>query len=238
MLFSYSRKLSHPVLGLLVLTGVATVLSGCRPSDEIRTYRAPQPTTAKPAAADSASVPLDMPKQSSPPWAEEQPATLAPVHGDPSAEGAHPPGKPGLYGAIVLHGSTAWFFKTTGSAEAIEKHEAEITAFLKSVSLAEGEDALPQWVPPATWKKDPPSGIRYATFRFGDADAPLEMSVTPLATSEKDEQKYLLSIVNFWRSQIGLDAIDRDSLEKNISELPMQNVKATIIKITGPDDRQ
>src|SRR5205814_3678787 len=73
------------------------------------------------------------------------------------------------------------------------------------------------------------TALRFASFRFGSADKPLELIVTPLGR----EAGTLLDNVNRWRRQLNLPAIDEAELNKLVQEFEVDGFKAMMVDLTG-----
>jgi len=131
--------------------------------------------------------------------------------------------------AIFPQPDRTWFFKLTGSPEEVEKHKGEFEHFLQSVRFTKKGDPPVTWTVPDGWRREAGAALRFASFRFGAADNPLELTVTPLGR----EAGTLLQNVNRWRGQLGLKDIDEDELQKSVRELEVDGVKATVVDLTG-----
>ena len=174
------------------------VLAGCRPEDEVRTYR-----IAKPADAPS-----------DPPAAMDSPAPAAPV------VAAEPPsGEPTdrMIGAIVPGPSQAWFFKAVGAKSAVDGAAAAIAEFLGMVRF-DGDQ--PKWETPAGWTEDQAGGMRLATLKIpvGDDATPIEMSVIGLPlVGDWDAQ--VLDNANRWRKQLQQLPLEAAALDEEMKPL-------------------
>lgn len=170
-------------------------LAGCRPEDEVRTYR-----IAKPADAPSAP-----------------PAAVAPAASAPAAK--PPSGEPTdrMIGSIVPGPSQAWFFKAVGPKAAIDGAADAITEFLGSVRL---DGDKPKWETPKGWTEDQAGGMRLATLKIpvGDDAAPIEMSVIGLPlVGDWDAQ--VLDNANRWRKQLQQPPLAVDAAKTELKPL-------------------
>ncbi|MEX2186581.1 MAG: hypothetical protein WD875_07295 [Pirellulales bacterium] len=139
-----------------------------------------------------------------------------------------------MIGAIVLRGEAAWFFKATGSGEAIAAHAMNIVEFVKSLRFR--EDGTPNWTLPAGWIQQPAAGSRYATLLLGAGENSLELSVTVL-TKNGDDETYLLENVNRWRNQLRLPPTGAAGLERETFPIPLADgLSATIVILPPPAD--
>ena len=170
-----------------------TALAGCRPEEEVRTYRIAKPADA-PAAATVAAL---------------EPAIAAkPPSGEPTDR---------MLGSIVPGSSQAWFFKAVGPKAALDNAADTIIEFLGSVRL-DGE--RPKWETPADWNESPATGMRLATFMIPAEDeaTPIELSVIGLPlVGDWDAQ--LLDNANRWRKQLQQPPLEADAAKTELKPL-------------------
>lgn len=169
-------------------------LAGCRPEDEVRTYR-----IAKPADAPSAT-----------PAAIETPAPAAkPPSGEPTDR---------MIGLIVPGPSQAWFFKAVGAKAAIDGAAEAITKFLGSVRL---DGDKPKWETPEGWTESPASGMRLATFKVPaeGAAASIELSVIGLPLVGADWDAQVLDNANRWRKQLQQPPLAADAAKTELKPI-------------------
>jgi hypothetical protein len=134
-----------------------------------------------------------------------------------------------LLAVMMPHGKTTWwYFVLSGPAEAATAHQDEFDKFIKSVDFAGKE---PKWSQPDGWKRQPKSGKRFAIFELGDADHPLELTVSKLDGPMAGDT---LMNVNRWREQIGLGAILDSELNQFVQEPEVNGTKVVRIDLTGP----
>jgi hypothetical protein len=145
-----------------------------------------------------------------------------------AGRGADAAGPQRMLAAIVMQPSQGWFFKLMGAEEAINARADEFDAFLRSVRF---RDDAPQWSLPSGWREEPGSQFRYATLKIDGT--PLEVSVTKLARGETDEKEYVLANVNRWRSQLGLNGIAPDELQRETKQVELQGSTATYVDLVG-----
>jgi hypothetical protein len=131
--------------------------------------------------------------------------------------------------AIFSQKDRTWFFKLSGQPDEIEKHKQEFEHFIQSVRFTKKGDPPVIWTVPEGWQREAGAGLRFASFRFGDKDNPLELTVTPLGR----EAGSLSGNVKRWRGQLGLKDIDEAELAKTVRELEVDGVKAMIVDLTG-----
>jgi hypothetical protein len=129
-----------------------------------------------------------------------------------------PPPGDRLLAAMVPLGQQAWFFKLSGKKELVEAQADTFHELLKSLTVKDGE---PEWKTPDSWKEQPGTGMRKATFVIAtggtldkvneysgnSAAASLECTVIPLPSIN------VLANVNRWRKQIGLPNLRADELK-------------------------
>jgi hypothetical protein len=189
-----------------LLLGLAlSFLAGCQKQDEIVRYTVARPPQhqVKLAGGDSSAA-LDL------------------TGGRQTADQ--------LVGAIVPRGATTWFFKLTGPSAAVESQSKSFVQFIKSIHF---EEKGPVWGLPAGWEEEPGSAMRYATLRIATEQGRLELSVIPLPTGEGDVKEYLLSNVNRWRDQMGLDPIAREDLPEATIEFEIDEMPAWLTTFKG-----
>ncbi|HEX4132078.1 MAG TPA: hypothetical protein VHZ24_18755 [Pirellulales bacterium] len=161
------------------------------------------------------------------------------------AMAAESPTKPGrTLAAIVPLSDRGWFFKLTGPDAPVAAQQEKFDEFLRSVRFAEGAKR-PTWKLPEGWREEPGSGMRFATVKIdsdsvGSKSEPLELTVIALPrggdTAERDfdENEYLLSNVNRWRSQLKLPPIKLADLEPQTQRVTLgEGVTATIVDLAG-----
>jgi hypothetical protein len=138
-----------------------------------------------------------------------------------------------MLGAIVLVDDAGWFFKLTGDPAAVGPLEDSFETFVKSLKFT-GTPPEPKWTLPADWKELPGSGLRFATIQIESATAPLDLSVTTLGKGKDDDaQTYVISNVNRWRGQVGLEAISADELSESTKSLQVDGHAATLVSLIG-----
>jgi len=82
--------------------------------------------------------------------------------------------------AIFPQKDRTWFFKLTGPPEEVEKHKGEFEHFIQSVRFTKKGDPPVTWTAPEGWHREAGAALRFASFRFGAVENPLELTVTPL----------------------------------------------------------
>ncbi len=88
----------------------------------------------------------------------------------------------------------------------------------------------PEWTVPASWKELPGEGMRYATLVVEAQDPPLQIRVTPLGLNARD----LLSNVNRWRGQIGLEPVGVDKPTTGLRTVQVDGRAVDLVDLTGP----
>src|SRR5439155_3080433 len=105
----------------------------------------------------------------------------------------------------------------------------EFEHFIQSVRFTKKGDPPVTWTAPEGWHREAGAGLRFASFRLGAVENPLELTVTPLGR----EGGSLLDNVNRWRGQLSLKDIDEAQLNKLVQELDVDGVKAMVVDLTG-----
>lgn len=184
---------------LVVLLGLVTVVVGCRPEDEIKSYEI---TSNAPVS----SAPQGHATSSPPATNVAPPAKVAPVkRGKPTDR---------MIAAMVKTDDQAWFLKLVGPTDKVDAAEESLDAFFAQLKIESGR---PAWELPEGWTEGPERTMRLATLLIpaseGDADKPLEVSVISLPlVGEWSSQ--VLDNVNRWRKQLGRDPLTASLLEE------------------------
>jgi hypothetical protein len=164
-----------------------------------------------------------------PPFEPSQTASPRDAQGQPPQPVGEPTHR--TLGAIVPRGGQLWFFKLTGSKDAVAAQADTFAALVKSVRFsAEGK---PQWTLPADWQERPGGEIRYATLVIPGEDKPLEVSVTILPNPGNDDARNVLLNVNRWRDQLGLPRLAKEQLAGESTSIPLEGATATLVDLLG-----
>jgi hypothetical protein len=135
--------------------------------------------------------------------------------------------------AAVKQGDRAWFFKLVGPADAVARHRAEFDDFLAAVTFSETNKERPvswQRLPDGWRKVESKERLRYATFRLGPDEAPLEASVVMLPGGGSD-----LDNVNRWRrNDLGLPNIAEEDLAKNTRPVKVGGLAGILADMDNP----
>ncbi|MGH7137478.1 MAG: hypothetical protein ACREHD_17170, partial [Pirellulales bacterium] len=134
-----------------------------------------------------------------------------------------------MLAAIVLRPSQGWFFKLLGPQQAVDSHADAFNEFLKSVQFQ--DDATPGWSLPAGWIEQPGNQFRYATLEIGGTG--LEVTVSTLPRGDGEESEYVLSNINRWRGQVGLDPIAPNELQRETKQVEIDGDTATLVDLVG-----
>jgi hypothetical protein len=197
----------------LVICACIALVLGCDSGEQIQRY---QVSKAKPA--DDAVGHISAP--------------AGPSAQRPAGSMAHPGGSADrMLGAIIIRGDRAWFFKAAGVDKTLGEQAAAFRAMIESIRFA---DDQPTWKLPDGWRQKPGSGMRFATLEFGPTEAPTELTVIPLGVPPGDRTAYLLSNVNRWRQQVGLEPIDAAQLASDAAEVKLDgDMVATVVDLKG-----
>ncbi len=132
-----------------------------------------------------------------------------------------------MLAAIAPGRDFTWFFKVVGPAEHVGSHGEEVTGFLRSLRLEEGEV---RWTLPKGWTGSEGSGDRQSSIQFGKRDPKIEMTVVRLAGDGGGP----LANVNRWRDQMGLAKIGQDGLEGAVRKVTGQGLESLLVDLEGP----
>ncbi len=168
-----------------------------------------------------------------------------------------------IVGVIQHRDGMTWFYKMTGDADLAEQQKPAFVEFLKSLNFgaaaqsqpempaghpAAGGDmgallsapaaassaSKPNWQVPAGWQEVPAAQFLLAEYSIaGAGGAKAEVNVAQLS----GDGGGLLANVNRWRRQIGLAALDENSLAGAATALDVTGGKATLVDMTGTDMR-
>jgi hypothetical protein len=139
-----------------------------------------------------------------------------------------------LLGAILPHENDVWYFKLVGPMAAVAEQKDAFDGFVRSVTFP-GEGGKPvKWVVPQGWQEEPGGGMRYATFKLGPKDDPLELTVTRL--DNKAQAADVVQNVNRWRkNDLGLRSpVADEDLPGLIREEKVAGATVTFVDATGP----
>lgn len=132
-----------------------------------------------------------------------------------------------MVGAIVPGKEATWFFKVAAPADRISHHKDGVVAFLKQLRI---EDNDLRWTLPPGWKQEQGGPARVASFKFGDRDPKLEMTVVRLP----GDGGGLAANVNRWRDQLGLDRAAESEVAAMLQKVPAAGLDVQIVDLVGP----
>jgi hypothetical protein len=136
-----------------------------------------------------------------------------------------------LLAGIFRHQDKTWFFKFMGPAADVKEHQAEYDRFIHSVRISDQEGKPLSWSLPDGWTHEAGKNpLRFATFRFGSKERPLELTVTSL----DGEAGSLMANLNRWRGQIGLKPIAEENIKKIARAENINGVDAILVEMSGP----
>lgn len=198
-------------------------LAGCSREDGVERYTVPKPRPLKIVDADDAGMPPGHPPidRNMPPGHPPVGGGMAQVEGDR------------MFGAIVLRGDAAWFFKATAARDVLAPHAQKLIDFVKSLRFR--EDGTPAWTLPDGWKEKPGDQFRYATVLLGGGASPPELSVSMLPKRD-DDTAYLLANVNRWRGQLKLPPTDAATLDKESLRIPLADGNTAIVLVLAAEE--
>jgi hypothetical protein len=128
-----------------------------------------------------------------------------------------------ILGAMFPADNPAWFFKLIGKADQLAEHQVAFDQFLASVKFPDGPGKPPAYDLPAGWKSAGPRSIHADTIRFGPADKPLELTVTPAMGGVNQN-------VQRWAGQLG--TTETEEATKEITTTA--GAKGVRVDLTGP----
>ena len=194
-------------------------MPGCNKPDEIAVYTVPKPVPVDaPAAVATATDSIFSPAD---------PNSALPAA---TARGKGTEQRDQLLGAIIPRGKMTWFFKLTGRADAVEPQMKSFILFLKSIRFGEKG---PDWALPEGWTEKPGSEMRFATIQIATDGKPLDLSVIPLPTGDGELNAYLLSNVNRWRGQLGLDSLSKEQFGERVVKFELNDGPIWLANFVG-----
>ncbi len=138
-----------------------------------------------------------------------------------------------MLGAIVPHGSDAWFFKLTGPVVPVASAGNAFRKFIASVHF-DGSEL--RYNAPADWQAQGASGMRRETLLIPAAGKPLELAISTFPILADDGDAYVLSNINRWRGQMGLADIAADELAANTNKVALADgTTAILVAIGAPE---
>jgi hypothetical protein len=167
--------------------------------------------------------------------------------------------KVGLLAAIFPGEGTTWFFKMVGPDTLVAREKSVFKTWLESIQLHPGQPrdpvveahrfmdpaaAVPAGLPahgtgsedkpvlrvPEGWQEQVPSSMRVASFLVrAENQGQADISVIKLSGMAGG----VLSNVNRWRSQLGLEPVEEQELEKLLLVKELNGTKATFVELAG-----
>ncbi len=159
---------------------------------------------------------------------------------------------PRIVSASLVLGQVGWFFKLSGSADAIGPQFGAFTNFLATLKfqpaasevnfdklMSEAQETAkqppppepaadgPTWARPAGWTEKPRTAMRLGNFTAGDGQAEITVMTFP------GDVGGLLANVNRWRGLAGLSPVDATGLAKATVSLSIAGTPATLVEAIG-----
>jgi len=136
-----------------------------------------------------------------------------------------------LLAAIIKRGDDVWFIKLLGPVPAIKSQQPTFDRFLDSLNFPPSGEPAIAWTLPEGWTHEKGKGMRFATFKLSDGDAPLEVTITKLG----GESASIVDNVNRWRKlDLGLTAISDGLVSLVTNERHIAGGPATFVDMAGP----
>lgn len=194
---------------------IALGLVGCNEGDEVRQYRIP-------ALADADDLPP--PAQNASARSEQRPSMDMDLSD-------HEPRR--MVVTIVEESGRNWFFRMLGPSSAIDEEIRHFISFMHSVEFSGGANSTPRFDAAPHWEPLPASGMRFAAFRFGSEDDPIELTIVPLGPEAGD----LLANVNRWRGQLNLPPITEAHLHESATPVTLGGREITLVDLVSSHQR-
>jgi hypothetical protein len=132
-----------------------------------------------------------------------------------------------MIGAVVPDKDATWFFKAVGPSDRLGDHKNDVLTFVRTLRAENGEV---RWTLPAGWKEEASGPARVASFKFGDRDPKLELTVIKLP----GDGGGLAANLNRWRDQLGLDRLGDAEISSLVQNVGALGVDAKVVDLTGP----
>jgi hypothetical protein len=133
--------------------------------------------------------------------------------------------------AVFSQGDFTWFFKLVGPVAQVGEHEKAFDEFVRSLRFSNQPNQPVAWKLPAGWREEPGNAIRFATFKLGPKDAPLELTVFRFPGKGGST----LDNVNRWRKlDLGLKPVNDAQMAKVTRELKAEGAAGTLVDMSGP----
>ena len=133
-----------------------------------------------------------------------------------------------MIGAIVPAKDATWFFKVAAPTDRISAAQEQIVTFLRGLRAEEGEV---KWTTPAGWTEEKGGPARQASFKFGDRDPKLELTVVRLP----GDGGGLAANVDRWRGQAGLEPLGEQGLGRSATPMKFVGTDAWLVEAVGKD---
>jgi hypothetical protein len=128
-----------------------------------------------------------------------------------------------MIGAIVTAKDSTWFFKVAAPTDRIASAQSQVLMFLQDLRVEDGDV---KWKLPAGWLEEKGGPARVASFKFGDRDPKLELTVVKLP----GDGGGLSANVNRWREQVGLER----AAEAEVASMVRKVGEAQVVDLIGP----
>ncbi len=164
-----------------------------------------------------------------------------------------------ILAAMQIRGDAVWFFKMTGDDDLVKTqrdiflqfsaeyplphdhaHDEQGQPAASATSTARAEPppqtaatvpASSRWKAPADWTEQQPGAMQDAKFSVAGGKAVMTISIFDKSAGD------LRPNVDRWRAQIGLKPSTDDEFTKSVTPLDLPEGKATVVDLTGPQQR-
>jgi hypothetical protein len=164
-----------------------------------------------------------------------------------------------ILAAMQSRGDAVWFFKMIGSADLVKSQKDAFVQFAAAYPLPHDHDhaeqgqpaatvspppqneapasaapageARSRWSAPSGWVEQQPGAMQDAKFAVAGGKAVMTISIFENSGGD------LRPNVDRWRAQIGLKPATDEEFSKSVTPLDLPEGKATIVDVTGPQQR-
>jgi hypothetical protein len=165
-----------------------------------------------------------------------------PDNADPARDGR-------IIGAMVTTGNATLFFKMRGNADLTEAQKGDFIKWVAAICDRQAQTGSPQmaaappndsgarriqWKAPEGWTETPPSSMRYASFSAPAEDgSKIDISVVTFPGDGGSD----VDNINRWRRQMGLAAIDANTVTSEVAPLKTADTTFSTADIAGDKTR-
>ena len=134
-----------------------------------------------------------------------------------------------MLAAIIPHDDEYWFLKLKGPEALVAKHKADFDQVLHSFRFLDQGAKPVAWITPTGWATQPETENRYATLTCDT----LELTITRLGHREDPLTSGIVTNINRWRKQLGLNPVIGTELPKVSTNVKLESGTAVAVDFVG-----